>query len=231
MKIGKIITSVVSAIILWVVYYLTLPTFSLAYRGGFIYFAFCVIVIVANISIWASDAEKERIIWKPIVFVAVVIFVILVGASFVGSTLFNADTMHQQLGNVETVDYDEMIKQIDNSQIPIVDDELAKKQADKKIGEDIALGSRIDLGDVNIQEVNGEIMYVVPLEHGGFFKWNTYRTTPGYITVSASNPNKVNYVTELDGNKIEIRYQESAYFGNNLKRYIRNHGYRTVGLT
>ena len=64
MKIGKIITSVVSAIILWVVYYLTLPTFSLAYRGGFIYFAFCVIVIVANISIWASDAEKERIIWN-----------------------------------------------------------------------------------------------------------------------------------------------------------------------
>lgn len=230
-KIVKTIISIISVLILWLVYYFTLPTLSLAYIGGFYYFSFLVFVIVANIAMWVSSVEEERIIWKPIVAVVVIFVIMLIGGAFISSKYCNANTMHQQLGNVECVDYDDMIKQIDNSQIPIVDDELAKKQADKKIGEDIALGSRIKLGDVNIQEVNGEIIYIVPLEHDGVFKWNTYRTTPGYITVSASNPNKVNYVTELDGNKIEIRYQDSAYFGNNLKRYIRNHGYRTVGLT
>ena len=51
------------------------------------------------------------------------------------------------------------------------------------------------------------------------------------ITVSATNANKVQYVTELDHEKIQINYQEKAYFGYNLKRHIRNEGYRTVGLT
>lgn len=124
-----------------------------------------------------------------------------------------------------------MIKQIDTSQIPIVDEALAKKQADKKIGEDIALGSRVYLGNAAIQEVNGEIMYVVPLEHSGYFKWNKNRTIPGYITVSASNPNKVNFITELDGEKINIRYQKSAYFSYDLTRHIRNQGFKNVGLT
>lgn len=230
-KTKKTIVSIISVLGLWVIYYFTLPTISIKYFGGFLYIAFFILVIVANITIWASNNKKNRSKWKPINVVADIIIAILIVGCIAGSTLFNANTMHQQLGNVEIIEYTDMIKQIDNSQIPIVDDELAKKQADKKIGEDIALGSRIDLGNVNIQEVNGEIVYVVPLEHSGVFKWKAYRTTPGYITVSASNPNKVNYVTELDGKKIEIRYQESAYFGNDLKRYIRNHGYRTVGLT
>ncbi|MCI9177870.1 MAG: cell shape-determining protein [Clostridia bacterium] len=152
-------------------------------------------------------------------------------STIASSELVNADAMYRQLGEVEVIEYDDMIKQIDNAQIPIVDEELAKKQADKKIGQDVALGSRVSLKNVSIQEVDGEIIFVAPLEHSGFFKWNTYRTTPGYITVSASNPNKVNYVTEIDGKKIEIAYQPSAYFGNDLTRHIRNQGFRTEGLT
>lgn len=145
--------------------------------------------------------------------------------------MFNAGTMHEQLGNVEDIEYQDMIVQIDTAQIPIVDEDLAEKQADKKIGEDIALGSRINLGDAAIQEVNGEIMWVAPLEHAGFWKWNSNRSTPGYMTVSASNPNKVDFVTEIDEDHLDIQYQQSAYFGNDLKRHIRSEGHRTVGLT
>lgn len=230
MKALKPIISIFSAIFLWLYYYLLLPPLSLAYEDGFLFFAVCAAVVIANIVMWASDDWAYS--GKSLAAVLVVAIVAFGGVEIASMTCFwNDDAKYRQLGEVEVVEYDEMIQQIDLSQIPIVDQELAQKQADKKIGEDVALGSRIDLGEANIQEVNGEVIYVAPLEHSGFFKWNKHRTTPGYITVSASNENKVNYVTELNGEKIELLYQTSAFFSHNLKRYIRNNGYRTVGLT
>lgn len=230
-KVFKGIVSAVSLFLMWVLYQLWLPPLSLAFIDGFCFIAICVIAVALNITMWCYGTKAEEKAWIPPIVAFVAAVVILIGVCFAGCTLFHAGEMHRQIGNVEVVDYNEMIKQIDIAQIPIVDEELAKKQADKKIGEDIALGSRANLGTPCIQEVNGEIMFVAPLEHSGFFKWNTHHTTPGYITVSASNPNKVNYVTEIDGEKIEVLYQTSAYFGNNLKRYIRSNGYRIVGLT
>lgn len=227
-KVGKLVVSVLSAVIMWVVYLLWLPPLSIAYVSGFLFIGICLVTLIANIAMWVSDFWVAATIESSGIIIACVILMI---GGVAGSRLFNATTKHQQIGSVEEVEFNEMIKQIDTSQIPIVDEALANKQADKKIGEDIALGSRIKLGDAAIQEVNGEIMFVVPLEHTNFWKWNKNRTTPGYITVSASNANKVNFVTELDGEKINIRYQESAFFSKDLKRHIRNQGFRNVGLT
>lgn len=228
MKIGKVFASIFTVFVLWLVYYITLPTWSLAYVGGFLYIGLCLILVIANVVMWISGYEKGAI---TVGIGAAFILILFLGGAVVGSTLFNSSTMQTQIGEVERVEFDEMIRQIDTAQIPIVDEALADKQADKKIGEDVALGSRVTLGDASIQEVNGEILFVVPLEHTGFFKWNAYKSTPGYITVSASNQNKVNYVTEVNGEKIEVRYSLTSYFGNDLKRHIRNEGYRNVGLT
>lgn len=226
-KIGKLVISIISVVLMWVIYWLTLPTLSLKYFGGFLFIGVCVIIVAINISIWMFD----DIFGLPTGIAGVLFIVILLGGILLGTPLFNATVMQQQIGKVEQIQYEDMIKQIDTTQIPIVDEDLADKQADKKIGEDIALGSRVDIGDAAIQEVNGEIMFVVPLEHTGYFKWNTNRSTPGYITVSASNPNKVNLVTEINGEKINILYQDSAYFEYDLKRHIRNQGFTKVALT
>lgn len=230
-KIGKLVTSIISVVVMWLIYYLTLPTLSFAYFGGFLFISFCVLTIAANISVWISDFEQDKVVIFPIIIAIIVFLIIMIGGLIMGSTLFNSTVKQQQIGEVEEVEYEDMIREIDTSQIPIVDESLADKQADKKIGEDIALGSRVKLGDAAIQEVNEEILFVVPLEHTGFFKWKANRSTPGYITVSASNYNKVNFVTEIEGEKINILYQDSAYFGNDLKRHIRNQGFKMVGLT
>lgn len=227
-KVGKLVVSVLSVVLMCALYWLWLPPLSIAYASGFLFIGLCIIVLIFNISMWVSDFGIASVIS---LLGTVILVVLLMGGAFFGSSVFNATVKQQQIGEVEKVEYSEMIKQIDTSQIPIVDEALAKKQADKKIGEDIALGSRVYLGNAAIQEVNGEIMYVVPLEHSGYFKWNKNRTIPGYITVSASNPNKVNFITELDGEKINIRYQESAYFSYDLTRHIRNQGFKNVGLT
>lgn len=230
MKVVKVIVSVLSALVAWLIYYICLPPLSLAYVTGFAYIAIVLVAVAANIVMWISGDE---IFFKAggtlcIGFAAIVISILI--GTLIGSDIFNSGTMYGQLGEVKEVEWSDMITQIDTAQIPIVDEALADKQADKKIGEDVALGSRVELGDAAIQEVNGEIKFVVPLEHTGFFKWNANKTTPGYITVSASNQNKVEYVTEVEGEKILIRYSTSAYFGNDLKRHIRNEGFRTQGL-
>lgn len=227
-KVGKLVVSVLSALIMWVIYLLWLPPLSLAYVEGFLFLGICLITLIANIAMWVSNSE---VTCKVSGIGIAILMILYIGGGIAGSRMFNATTKQQQIGEVEEVEFNEMIKQIDTSQIPIVDEALAAKQADKKLGEDSALGSRVELGDAAIQEVNGEIMFVVPLEHTSFFKWNKNRTTPGYITVSASNPNKVNFVTELDGEKINIRYQESAFFSKDLKRHMRSEGFRNVGLT
>jgi len=229
MKIGKLLISIASVLVLGLVYYIFLPTLSIGYFSGFMYIAACLLAVVVNIAMWSSDEWGRAGISLGIG--AIVIVVLSLIGAVAGTALFNASTMQTQLGTVEEIEFEEMIHQIDMAQIPIVDDELAKKQADKKIGEDVALGSRVTLDDAAIQEVNGEILFVVPLKHSGFFKWQANHTTPGYITVSASNQNKVEYVTELDGQKILVRYSESSFFGYDLKRHIRNQGYRSVGLT
>lgn len=222
----------IGAILLaWVVYYTTLPTLSIAHLSGALYIGFDLILLVAVICMWASNSDNDRLIFIPIVVVGAVVVIIIAIGAIASLTLFHADAMRNQLGDVKDVEYTEMIQQIDTSQIPIVDKKLAKKQADKKIGQDVALGSRAELDKGAIQNVNGEITWVFPLKHTGFWKWHKNRTTPGYITVSASNPNKVTYVTEIDGEKVEVKYSNSSFFSCNLKRHIRNSGYRNVGLT
>lgn len=230
MKIGKVAISILSALAAWLLYYFWLPPLSLAYYSGFVYIVAVLTLVAVNITMWVSQDGAATKAGIALAIGAVAIVVLSLGGTFIGSSWFNASTMQGQLGEVKEVAFDEMITQIDMAQIPIVDEALADKQADKKIGEDVALGSRVELGDAAIQEVNGEIKFVVPLKHSGFFKWNANKTTPGYITVSASNQNKVEYVTEVDGEKIQVRYSESAFFGDDLKRHIRNEGFRTQGL-
>lgn len=231
-KVIKSFTSIISVVLIWILYALWLPPLSLAYAEGFWFFFVCTMIILLNIALWIDEADEEYG-YNSLIIISVIAVVSLGIAATVfisGSSIFRHVAMQKQIGDVENLSFDEMIKQIDIAQIPIVDEELARKQADKKIGEDPALGSRVELGTPAIQEVNGEIVFVAPLEHTDFFKWNTHHSTPGYIIVSASNPNKVEFVTEVDGKKIEILYQESAFFGYDLKRHIRNCGYND-GLT
>ena len=77
--------------------------------------------------------------------------------------------------------------------------------------------------------VNGELVWVAPLEHEDVFKCNANRSTPGYITVSASNPNKVDFVTKLSEDYIDIVYQQSAFFGNDLNKTFWGNG-ETTGV-
>ena len=55
--------------------------------------------------------------------------------------------------------------------------------------------------------------------------------TPGYITVSATNPQDVNLVQKFNDQDLKIKYQDEAYLGENIKRHIRDSGFQSEGLT
>ncbi len=228
--IKSVITIVVIALCaLW--YYVTLPPLSLAYAEGVVFLGVAVVVAAAIVAWWISGESKYRF-GLPLV-VVILFFVVLIGGVLIGSPIFTSSTMYNQIGKVQEKSFKDDVVEIDTTQIPVVDIELAAKLADKKLGEDLALGSQMEVGKfTNKQQVNGKLLYVAPLEHRDFFKWNSNKMgTTAYVVVSATNPNDVQLVKELDGKEIRLKYLTSAYFSSNLKRHLRSNGYRNVGLT
>lgn len=123
------------------------------------------------------------------------------------------------IGDVKEVDFTSQIEHIDLKQLPTIDKDVAYKLADKKLGEIPSLGSQVTIGNLDLQNVNGQLYFVAPLEHSSLFKWLTNSEgTPGYIKVSATNQNDVQLVTEVNNKPIKIKYLESAYLFSDLDR-------------
>lgn len=230
MKVLKGIITILTVVVYGLLYYLWLPPLSIEYFSGALFITIGVTAVACLISMWASDDELNL---KIPIGVSIVLSVILMGGLFAGSALFNSSAMYNQIGKIEIKSFKEDVVEIDTAQIPIVDIALADKLADKKMGEDLALGSQMKVGEfTNKQNVNGKLVYVAPLEHRSFWKWNSNKSgTTGYVVVSATNPNDVQLVRTVNGKDIKLRYLSTAYFSNDLKRHLRNNGYRTTGLT
>ena len=201
---------------------------SLGYFGGSLFWSSLVIVelLIIGVILYCDDTTIV-----PVVVVGVIVVLANVIGLVAGTPLFQANNAYQQLGEVEESSFTDSIVPIDNTQIPTVDADLALKQAEKKLGEEPGLGSIVDVGEFTLQQVDGKLTFVAPLEHSGMWKYFDNKTTLGYITVSATDPDDVQLVQELDGKEIKLRYLETACFGDKLLRHIRNSGYRTTGLT
>ena len=144
-------------------------------------------------------------------------WILIVVVMILCSVFFQWKAYRDQLGEPEIKKFDNEVQAIDVAQIPIVDENLALQLAQKKLGERPALGSQVALYSATIQMVDGELVWVVPLYHSGFFKWLTNLSgTPGYIVVSATNTNDVRYV---EGYK--IKYHPGSYLLFDITRKVR----------
>lgn len=156
---------------------------------------------------------------KKYIMAGAVVIALYVAGSIIFSPLVDYKAHRNLIGNITDVEFSNKIEHIDLKQLPTIDEELAGKLADKKLGEIPSLGSQVYIGDLDLQSINGELYYVAPLEHSSIFKWFTNREgTPGYIKVSATNQNDVELVTELNGKDIKIKYLESAFLFSDLDR-------------
>lgn len=163
------------------------------------------------------DPIKFKAFPKLAKLLLIVPWVLFIGVNVFSMPFFHYKAFRDQLGSAEQQVFSSDMQAVDLSQIPIVDKELARKLADKKLGERASLGSQVVLGDPTIQMNNGKLIWAVPLYHSGVFKWLTNLSgTPGYIVVSATNVNDVNYV---EGHK--IKYQPQSHLLYDIGRYTR----------
>src|SRR5690606_28063703 len=150
---------------------------------------------------------RERIV-KACLFLASLIFMIyLLIAPF-----FNANQKY------ETSKMDEQIEitAFDETKTPAsVPPQFARNKMKKAFGQ-VPDTSYYELGNLQIQKVNGEYVYIAPIEFSGFFRWWNGKHTPGYFTISATdstdNPKFV---------KAEMIYTPSSYFHKDLERHMR----------
>lgn len=227
-KIAPWLTLLIPPIIWAIIAYWFGTNISLGFFEGSLFWSSLVIVelVISGIILYCQEIKIV-----PVVVIGVIVILLNVIGLAGGTMLFQSNNAYKQLGEVEESSFTDSIIPIDNTQIPTVDADLALKQAEKKLGEEPGLGSIVDVGKFTLQQIDGKLTFVAPLEHSGMWKYFDNKTTPGYITVSATNPDDVQLFQELDGKEIKLRYLESACFGDKFLRHIRNSGYRTTGLT
>jgi hypothetical protein len=201
--------------------YFVMPVLSLRFVGWIVPLAFCVLPVML-IPKWQ----------KFVLYFMIALGMWLVLVPFFSTGIFHAKSYRKLIGKVESTNFTELVSPVNLDQVPIIDRAFAASLAEKKLGEDFALGSRVTLGYPTIQMVDKRLFWVVPLLHSGFFKWlgNINNGTPGYIKVSATNPQDITFIRELNGKPIQIKYQKNSCFGQDLYRHLYLNGFSGVGL-
>lgn len=144
----------------------------------------------------------------------------------------NADNYRQLIGKVTEKSFSDSTLNVSLKHIRVVDEENAKLLGDKKLGEDLGLGSRVTIGKYNIQKVRDQLYWVAPLEYKSFTKWlNNDGGTEGYVMVSAQNSKDVKLVKKVEGKPLKLKYLKNAYWSQFIDRHIYLNGYSTIGLT
>lgn len=192
---------------------------------------------VVDISNYQRDNRVSRY-YKTLGLIGIVLLVIGVANLFIFPIITSAPLFYSQayrglLGNVQESSFTGDIEPINLTQIRIVDEETARKLAEKKIGEVPALGSEVQLGEMSLQKVREKLYYVAPLEYRGFFQWlsNYSRGSKGYVMVSATNPQDVRLVQNVNGQDIYLKYQTRGFILDYLPRYLYFHGIVNIGMT
>ena len=98
--------------------------------------------------------------------------------------------------------------------IRLVPIENALWKAQKVIGN---MGTGFEVGNLTIQMVGNKLYWVAPLEFRGFFKWLSFKESPGFIIVDAEDPDAAaEFVAS------PITYASSAFFSKDLSRHVYN---------
>lgn len=228
-----IIVVVLSVLLLCILnYFLLLPLNPKFLETTIIISIFIIVdaVILNIISLFSKNENGKKTKVGFMISIGIIVIVALYGA--INSPMFRASKYKNLIGNVQNKEFTKDIEAIDVSNLPVVDKELAKNLGDKKLGTYVGLGSQVTLGEFTKQNVNGQLYWVAPLLHSGFFKWmNNKEGTSGYIMVNATNTKDVKLVDKLNGKAIKIKYQPNAYFNMDLKRYIYSNKEKKYALT
>ncbi|WP_170006319.1 YrzE family protein [Bacillus fonticola] len=164
------------------------------------------VVILSAVGSFLAAGKERR--GKAVLFAGS----LLVGGYFLTAFVFNADEKYEQA----EMEVKEEIEAFDEEETPAsVPPQFARNKMKKAFGQ-VPNTSYYELGNLQIQKVNGEFVYIAPVEFSGLFKWLNGDQTPGYFTLSATDSSDNPKFMEA-----EMVYTPSSYFNKNMERHIR----------
>ena len=168
-------------------------------------FLYALPVIALGGAIFSTGVERK-------VKSAIVLVGIISVAYLLSAPLFNAEDKYKSA----KMDEDMEIQAFDETQTPAsVPPKYVKNKMKKAFGQ-VPNTSFYELGNLQIQKVDGEYVYIAPVEFSGLFKWFNGKTTPGYFIMSATDANENPKFIQQ-----EMAYVPSAYLNKNLERHMR----------
>jgi len=229
MKTGRIIISLIWVALWWFLSeYLLMPTFGFSVSWGiYLNITICTGVLAV---IWFIENEDSSSIGSMMLGIAILSFVVPLIISISSWNGFGSEKYQRLLGGLEEKEFSANIQPISPSRMIIVDQDIAKRIGEKELGTIAGLGSSVELGNFTLQTVKGELYWIAPLLHSGFFKWKKFgdEGTTGYVRVSATNQEDYALITNVNGKKMHIIYQTGAYFSQDLDRHVYTNGYRST---
>ena len=236
----EVIIGGVVVFLFWgIINYFALPVLALWNYG--LWFELLITLVIGAIMYTFLDEE----FWRLLIPTGVLLLIICIAVG--SSAAFHSREYEQKLV-VEEVAYENFssdVNIIPTEKMVVANADIARKVVEDRLEEDPGLGSRCLVGHMTMQQLTGkfvidggktlefneDIVWVAPLEHSSFFKWVINDVTPGYMLVMANDPTRTYLITEVNGQKLALRWIESGCFGDDVERHIRKKGYATQGLT
>jgi len=219
----RILITIVFAVLL---YYFQLPALNFTDISLYIYLFEILICYIITSSLTLVDVSNVitnvKKVPKRIIYLTsgiIILFGVVLLINLICSPLFNSSSWASRITISEDAVFTEDIKEVDFSQVPLIDKESSRKLGDRVMGQMSELVSQFYVSDLYTQiNYNNEIVRVTPLEYNGLIKWfnNKKEGTKGYIKV-----NSVDGKAELVKLEEGMKYMPSAYFFKNLKRSLR----------
>ena len=167
-----------------------------------------------EINFFAAIKSNCRI---PFIICVILVVVVIIG-SIISSVIFNANK-YSQLLVPEAGDFATDIDEISYTQIPMLDEDSAKKLGDRKLGELSDMVSQFEVAD-DYNQINykNEPVRVTPLIYGDLIKWFNNRSEglPAYIII-----NMVTQEVEVVRLEEGMKYSTCEHFGRNVYRHLR----------
>ena len=233
---GTLWRILISAIIIFILFYLELPPLNLRSEHFWSFLLQCVIIIliingfgvikdlITTIhmdGVHGVRGMSLRETSKPFLLGALLLAVIIVVqflGNIVGHPFFHSGA-YSRLIQVEDGDFSTDVAELSMNQIPVVDKDSAQRLGNRKLGEMSDLVSQFEIMDMYTQiNYQGTPYRVTPLQYGDVIKWFTNRSQglPAYVMV-----NMVTQETSLKRLNEGMKYSPSEYFFRNINRHLR----------
>jgi hypothetical protein len=177
----------------------------------------------------ASDFDVSRNPHSLAIFAGIgsLLIVVSVASILASTSLVRSSDLAAVLDVQDTTEiFDPSSMLMDTEQARFVDNDMAIRATNERLGVKIGLGVMTGIHESTIQNVQGKLTWVSPLAHNSVFKYLANKTTPGYITVSASNVSDTSETLDMP-----ISFGTNGfYFNGDVHRHLYFNGYHGTYL-